>query len=79
MKITHIDIWKVVVPIKPDCAYSKEYEFEIKNGAFWDVPKHIVRVHTDDSGIVGVGETRRGCPGEQVELDEAAVQKYEVK
>ncbi len=69
MKITHIDRWKVVVPIKEDGAYSKEYEFEIKDGrgAFWDVPKHIIRIHTDDSGVVGIGESGRGCPGEQIE------------
>ena len=24
MKITHVDTWKVVVPIKPDGAYSQE-------------------------------------------------------
>ena len=79
MKITHVDIWKVVVPIKPDCAYSKEYEFEIKNGAFWDVPKHIVRIHTDDSGIVGIGETGRGCSREQVELAAEKLKGMEVE
>ncbi|MBT4501271.1 MAG: hypothetical protein HOC74_26305 [Gemmatimonadetes bacterium] len=79
MKITHVDIWKVVVPIKPDCAYSKEYESEIKNGAFWDVPKHIVRIHTDDSGIVGIGETGRGCPGEHVKLAAEKLKGMEVE
>ena len=79
MKITHIDKWKVVVPIKPDAAYSREYEFEIKNGGFWDVPKHVIRIHTDDSGTVGIGETGRGCPAESVDAGIAALQGMEVE
>jgi len=68
MKITHIDKWKVVVPIQPDAANSPEYDSkDAVLSAFWTVPKHVIRVHTDDSGIVGIGETGRGCPGEQVD------------
>jgi len=80
MKITHVDMWKVVVPIKPDGAYSKDYLFEVEeHGGFWEVPKHIVRLHTEDSGIVGIGETGRGCPAEQVAAAAATLTGMEVE
>ena len=60
MKITHTDIWTVVVPTIPGTVHS-----DVPAG--WDqVPKHIVRVHTDD-GLVGIGETGRGCPLDEVQ------------
>ena len=80
MKITHVDMWKVVVPIKPDGAYSKDYLFEVEeHGGFWEVPKHIVRLHTEDSGIVGIGATGRGCPAEQVAAAAATLTGMEVE
>ncbi|MSS69883.1 MAG: mandelate racemase/muconate lactonizing enzyme family protein [Candidatus Latescibacteria bacterium] len=60
MKITHTDIWTVVVPTVPGTVHSN-----IPTG--WDqVPKHILRVRTDD-GIDGIGETGRGCPLDEVQ------------
>ena len=68
MKITHIDKWQVVVPIQPDALNSPEFDpLDEDLAFFWKTPKHIIRVHTDDSGIVGIGETHRGCPDAQVE------------
>lgn len=68
MLITHIEKWKVVVPLKPDAANSPEYDpKDAVLSSFWTVPKFIVRIHTDDSSIVGIGETPRGTPAEQVD------------
>ncbi|MBI1925638.1 hypothetical protein HYR99_15460 [Candidatus Poribacteria bacterium] len=56
MKITHIDVWTVVVPVFPEAVHSEEY------GGYpeWaKVPKQIIQVHTDE-GISGIGETGRG-------------------
>jgi len=62
MKITSTEIWTVVVPTIPGRVHS-----ECFGPAEWDrVPKHIIRIHTDD-GLVGIGETGRGCPLEAVE------------
>jgi len=61
MIITDIDIWTVVVPTIPGRVHS-----ECFGPAGWDrVPKHIVRVHSDE-GICGLGETRRGCSLDEV-------------
>ena len=58
MRITHIDRWQVVVPISPDALNSPEFDpLDEDLAFFWKTPKHIIRVHTDDSGIVGIGET----------------------
>jgi muconate cycloisomerase len=74
MKITHIEKWKVVVPLKPDAVNSPAYDSEDESLSwFGNVPKHIIRIHTDDSGIVGVGETARGCSAEQVDKAIAAL------
>ena len=68
MNINHIEKWKVVVPLKADAVNSPAYDSEDESLSwFGKVPKHIVRIHTDDSGIVGIGETGRGCPAEQVD------------
>ncbi|MBN1399541.1 MAG: hypothetical protein JXA74_01815 [Anaerolineae bacterium] len=62
MKITTTDIWTVVVPTIPGRVHSASY-----GPAGWDeVPKHIIRMHTDD-GYNGLGETGRGVPREDVE------------
>ena len=62
MKITDVDVWTVVVPTIPGRVHSLSF-----GKAGWDeVPKHIIRVNTDE-GLCGLGETRRGCPLEDVE------------
>ena len=62
MKITTVDIWTVVVPTIPGRVHSPEWVAETG----WDqVPKHIVRLNTDTE-LVGLGETGRGVPIEQV-------------
>ncbi len=62
MVITGFEIWTVVVPTIPGRVHSQAFG---KTG--WDeVPKHIVRVNTDE-GISGLGETRRGCGLEEVQ------------
>ena len=62
MKITSVDIWTVVVPTIPGRVHSPEWVAETG----WDqVPKHIVRLNTDTE-LVGLGETGRGVPIEQV-------------
>jgi muconate cycloisomerase len=62
VKITGCDIWTVVVPALPGTVNSPEF-----GPATWDqVPKHIIRLRTDD-GVYGLGETSRGCPREAVE------------
>lgn len=62
MKITSVDIWTVVVPTIPGRVHSPEWVPETG----WDqVPKHLVRLNTDTE-LVGLGETGRGMPVEQV-------------
>jgi muconate cycloisomerase len=61
VKITKTEIWTVVVPTIPGRVHSEVY-----GPAGWDmVPKHIIRVHTDD-GFYGLGETGRGTPLDDV-------------
>jgi muconate cycloisomerase len=62
MRITGVDIWTVVVPVIPDRVNSTEFG----TPSWPSVPKHIIRLRTDD-GTYGLGETRRGCPREAVE------------
>ena len=62
MKITNTDIWTVVVPTLVERVQSPEF-----GPSGWDmVPKHIIRVHTDE-GLFGLGETGRGVPLEGVQ------------
>jgi muconate cycloisomerase len=69
MKITHTDIWTVVVPTVPGSVHSEVY-----GPAGWDeVSKQILRLHTDD-GILGIGETSRGCPLEVVKAGAKALE-----
>ena len=80
MKITRIEKWKVVVPMRPDSINSPEYTSEDDElSTFWKVPKHIIRIHTSDSGIVGIGETGRGCPASDVDRAIAALVGKEVE
>ena len=56
LTITRIDLFTVVVPMKPDTTYDPELAEESR---FDLVPKIILKIHTD-SGVTGVGETGRG-------------------
>jgi muconate cycloisomerase len=74
MKITTIERWRVRVPMKPDTVNSPEYDSRDPGLAgFWEVPKFIIRLTTDD-GMAGIGETGRGCPEEHVLACAAAVE-----
>ena len=61
MIITDIDVWSVVVPERPGSVNSPE----LGRNDWPDVPKHIVRVNTDE-GISGIGETGRGASADGV-------------
>ncbi len=54
--ITKVDLFRVVVPMKPDSTTDPE---TAESSRFDLVPKIILKLHTD-SGIVGIGETGRG-------------------
>jgi len=57
MKVTGVDVWKVVVPTIPGTIHSPAF-----GPAGWDqVPKFIIQLNTDD-GLTGIGETHRGVP-----------------
>jgi muconate cycloisomerase len=66
LKITKVELFKVVVPMQEDIINSPEFGPDGLT-EFPSLPKFIVKVHTD-SGIVGVGETSRA-------LSEAAVRQ----
>ncbi|MBM3264034.1 MAG: hypothetical protein FJY97_11500 [candidate division Zixibacteria bacterium] len=64
MKITRIETWKVVVPLKAGAWNSPEFGPDI-----WDQrPIVLMRVHTD-TGIAGLGELVKGKPEEAVLQD----------
>jgi muconate cycloisomerase len=68
MRITDIDIWTVVVPIRQERVNSPEF-----GPPSWPkLSKHIIRLHTDE-GVYGLGETQRGCPREAVEAAASAL------
>lgn len=74
MKIKRVETWKVRVPMQPDTVNSPEYDAkDAVLSSFWNVPKFIVRLSTDD-GLVGIGETGRGCPAEHVAAGAAALE-----
>ena len=56
LTITKVDLFRVVVPMKPDSTYDQEVA---EDSRFDLVPKIILQVHTD-AGIIGIGETGRG-------------------
>src|SRR6266481_597348 len=66
LKITAVDLFKVVVPMQPDIISSPELGPDALT-QFPSIPKFIVKIRTD-SGVTGVGETYRG-------LQEAAVRR----
>jgi len=57
LKITKVDVFQVVVPIKDDIINSPQFNPDSLS-EFPKGPKIIVRLHTD-SGLVGIGETSR--------------------
>ncbi|MDA0708925.1 MAG: hypothetical protein O3B73_01795 [bacterium] len=62
MKITSVDIWTVIVPTLPGRVNSPQWV--PKTG--WDeMPKHVVRLNTDTE-FIGIGESARTVPIEQV-------------
>jgi muconate cycloisomerase len=66
MKITKIDVHKVVIPMPPGTVHSPRW-----GKPEWDeVPKFILKVHTD-TGLFGIGESYRGVARAEVD---AAVQ-----
>ena len=68
MRIVDTDIWTVVVPVRPGRVNSPEFGM-----ASWPkMPKQILRLRTD-AGVVGLGETSRGCPREAVEAGAQAL------
>jgi muconate cycloisomerase len=54
MKITTIDAIKVIVPMRPGTVHSAPWG----KPEFDEVPKYILKVHTD-AGLIGVGESYR--------------------
>jgi len=58
LKITKIELFKVVVPMQDDIINSPEFGPDALT-EFPSIPKFMLKVHTD-SGIVGIGETERG-------------------
>ena len=74
MRITKVERWQVRVPMKPDSVNSPEYDpKDAVLSSFWNVPKFVIRLTTDE-GILGIGETGRGCPEEHVAACAAAVE-----
>src|SRR5690242_4481437 len=68
MRITAADVVTVVVPAVPGSVNSPAF-----GPAHWDtVPKHILRLRTDD-GLEGIGETARGVARTVVEETGAAL------
>jgi len=63
MKITTCEIWTVVVPAIAERVQSPCFG----SIGFAAVPKHIIRLHTDQAGLYGLGETFRGAPLENVQ------------
>jgi muconate cycloisomerase len=62
VKIVAVDVWQVVVLAVPGAVNSSEFGPDP-----WDeVPKHIVRLRTDE-GIDGLGETGRGVARSDVD------------
>lgn len=64
LKITKIELFKVVVPMQDDIINSPEFGPDALT-EFPSIPKFMLKVHTD-SGIVGIGETERGLKDDVV-------------
>jgi muconate cycloisomerase len=64
LKITKIELFKVIVPMQDDIINSSEFGPDALT-EFPSLPKFFLKVHTD-SGIVGIGETSRALEEPQV-------------
>ena len=71
LKITAVDLFKVVVPMQPDIISSPELGPDALT-EFPSIPKFIVKVKTD-AGITGIGETYRGLQEAPVQRNAAAL------
>ncbi|MCC7491591.1 MAG: hypothetical protein IT204_04550 [Fimbriimonadaceae bacterium] len=71
MRVTAVDVWKVVVPARPGTISSACYPDAVLD-TFADVPKFIVRLHTS-SGYCGIGETNRGVSRAEVDAGVSAL------
>lgn len=60
LRITRVELFRVVVPMQPDIINSPEFGADALT-EFPSIPKFIVKIYTD-AGIVGIGETSRGLP-----------------
>src|SRR5258708_35927889 len=72
LKITAVELFKVVVPMQDDIISSPELGPDALT-EFPSIPKFIVKLHTD-SGIVGIGETSRGLDEGRVRRNAAALE-----
>ncbi len=68
MRITAIDVHKVVVPMRPGTVNSPQWG----KPEFDEVPKFILKIHTDQ-GLHGVGESYRGVTRAEVDAAVAAL------
>lgn len=68
MKITHVAIHKVIVPMRPGTVHSPQWG----KPEFDEVPKFILKVQTDSQHF-GLGETYRGVTQAEVEAAVAAL------
>ncbi len=61
LKISRIETWKVIVPMKPGTTVSLDFgpSLDIRLRDFDKVPKFILRL-TAENGVTGIGETGRG-------------------
>ncbi|MEM2876002.1 MAG: enolase C-terminal domain-like protein [Candidatus Bathyarchaeia archaeon] len=77
MKIRNVEAFKVKVPVREDAVYSKEYLVGEEVPPFYEIPKYVFRLYTDD-GLVGVGESYRGVSLESVEDGMRSVKDVEI-
>ncbi|HWB95150.1 MAG TPA: mandelate racemase/muconate lactonizing enzyme family protein [Bryobacteraceae bacterium] len=71
LKITRVELFRVVVPMQPDIINSPEFSPDSLS-QFPSLPKFILKLHTD-SGIVGIGETARDLKEANVRRNVEAV------
>lgn len=73
MIIKHVQVWEVVVPMKPGTVNSPEARFnDCGLKTFDTISKFIVRLETD-RGLTGIGETARGTVREDLDGCKEAV------
>lgn len=73
MRITRIETYLTVVPMKPGTVHSPAYEdschqFDWNGRFFADMPKYIYRIWVDE-GLTGLGESYRDVAAERVEAN----------